>query len=157
MSEHKEKKFFYFFLFLWLLRCFTSPGLLHTAMYSLYSNCVLPQMGSPIRKSPDQSLLGSSPRLIAPCDVLLRWIVSRHPPYALILRTKKTHNCALPLLCLTERILMQFFSHMFLLSFSWHQETHNFVTWNMLYMNCKVLSVIWSYNSCPCLMMNKMW
>jgi len=48
------------------------------------------------------------------------------------LRTKKTHNCALPLLCLTERILMQFFSHMFLLPFSWQQETHNFCPANVI-------------------------
>ncbi len=44
----------------------------------------LKRMGFPIRKSSGQSLLGSSPRLIAPCHVLLRLLVSRHSPYALI-------------------------------------------------------------------------
>lgn len=64
-------------------------------MYSVCNSTTLLVLGSPIRTSPDQSLLGSSPRLIAPCDVLHRYIVSRHPPYALIWRTTKTQNCAL--------------------------------------------------------------
>src|SRR3954451_24965185 len=40
-------------------------------------------MGSPIRKSSDQSLVGSSPRLIAAPYVLHRLLVPRHPPCAL--------------------------------------------------------------------------
>ncbi len=76
---------FYFFLFLWLLRCFTSPGLLHIPMYSVYDNSTLLELGSPIRKFPGQRLLGTSPKLIAPCNVLHRLLVSRHSPYALII------------------------------------------------------------------------
>ncbi len=54
------------------------------------------RLGFPIRKSPDQRLLGTSPELIAPCNVLHRLLVSRHPPYALVkLRTTKTLNRAL--------------------------------------------------------------
>ena len=51
--------------------------------------------GFPIRTSPDQSLLGSSPRLIAPCNVLLRLLVPRHPPCALveIAHNENTHLC----------------------------------------------------------------
>jgi len=70
------------FLFLWLLRCFTSPGLL---LYDVNhrNNLILLKLGSPIRKSPGQRLLITSPKLIADCYVLLRSIVSRHSPYAL--------------------------------------------------------------------------
>lgn len=40
--------------------------------------------GCPIRRSPDQSLLGGSPRLIAACYVLHRLLKSRHPPCACV-------------------------------------------------------------------------
>ena len=40
-------------------------------------------MGSPIRKSPDQSLFSDSPELIAASHVLHRLPAPRHPPYAL--------------------------------------------------------------------------
>ena len=40
-------------------------------------------VGFPIQKSPDQSLLGSSPKLIAANHVFRRLLVPRHPPYAL--------------------------------------------------------------------------
>src|SRR5947207_11437073 len=43
----------------------------------------LPRVGFPIRKSPDQSLISSSPRLIAAVHVLHRLQVPRHPPCAL--------------------------------------------------------------------------
>ena len=42
------------------------------------------EVGCPIRTSPGQSLLGSSPKLFAACRVLHRFLVPRHPPYALI-------------------------------------------------------------------------
>jgi hypothetical protein len=42
-------------------------------------------VGFPIRKSPDQRLLGSSPRLIAAINVLHRLLVPRHSPCALVL------------------------------------------------------------------------
>ena len=41
-------------------------------------------VGFPIRKSTDQSLLASSPKLIAGYHVLLRLSLPRHPPHALI-------------------------------------------------------------------------
>ncbi len=62
-------------------------------MYSVHNNHFFKWLGSPIRKFPDQRLLGTSPRLIAPCYVLHRPIMSRHSPCAL-LHTTKTQNCA---------------------------------------------------------------
>ena len=41
-------------------------------------------VGFPIRKSSDQSLFVSSPKLIADYNVLHRLLSPRHPPYALI-------------------------------------------------------------------------
>ncbi len=52
-------------------------------------------VGFPIRTFPGQWLLGTSPELIAPCSVLLRLLVSRHPPCALfeIAYGKNTKLC----------------------------------------------------------------
>ena len=50
-------------------------------MYSAWS--LAEARGFPIRKSPDQSLLSSSPKHIAACHVLHRLLVPRHPPNAL--------------------------------------------------------------------------
>jgi hypothetical protein len=47
------------------------------------SNGTAKAVGFPIRKSPDQSLLGNSPKLFAAYHVLHRLLVPRHPPYAL--------------------------------------------------------------------------
>ena len=44
-------------------------------------------MGSPIRKSSDQSPVGGSPRHIAASNVLHRSCLPRHPPYALASNT----------------------------------------------------------------------
>jgi hypothetical protein len=52
-------------------------------MYSLSSNCPLRQLGFPIRKSPDQSLLTAPRGGIVVRHVLLRLLVPRHPPCAL--------------------------------------------------------------------------
>ena len=54
-----------------------------TAMNSLQDNWVWAQLGFPIRKSPDQSLFDSYPRLIAAYHVLLRFFAPRHSTYAL--------------------------------------------------------------------------
>ncbi len=62
-----------FFLFLWVLRCFTSPGMLYTPMYSVYSNSTFIELSFLIRTSTDQRLLGTFPWLFAPCNVLLRY------------------------------------------------------------------------------------
>ena len=50
-----------FFLFLRVLRCFTSPGSLCVTMYSLHSDGALPPPGSPIRISRDLRPLAAPP------------------------------------------------------------------------------------------------
>ncbi len=71
------------FLFLRVLRCFTSPGLPPAAMDSPQDTAVLPAVGFPIRKSTDRSLVSGSPWLIAATHVLHRLLEPRHPPHAL--------------------------------------------------------------------------
>ena len=73
----------YCFLFLRLLRCFSSPRSPRRPMYSVYDVTVLTVTGFPIQKSPDQSLFSSSPRLIAAFHVFHRLLTPRHPPFAL--------------------------------------------------------------------------
>ena len=50
-----------YFLFLRVLRCFTSPGSLRIAMNSRCAAAVLPAAGFPIRISTDQCLVSGSP------------------------------------------------------------------------------------------------
>ena len=71
------------FLFLRVLRCFTSPGLPPATMYSSRAVGVLPPTGFPIRTSTDQNLVSGSPWLIAATHVLHRLLEPRHPPHAL--------------------------------------------------------------------------
>ena len=67
----------YCFLFLSLLRCFSSGGWLSFEWYTFS----VP--GCPIRKSSDIMLVCSSPKLIAAYHVLHRLSDPRHPPCAL--------------------------------------------------------------------------
>jgi hypothetical protein len=87
----------YCFLFLRVLRCFTSPGSPPTPMYSALDNAELPALGFPIRRSPDQSLVDGSPRLFAATHVLHRLSAPRHPPHALsslVTRSSFSRNAA---------------------------------------------------------------
>ena len=73
-----------FFLFLRVLRCFSSPGSPHTPMYSVHDD-----RGLLCRVSPHSEIAGSkdicsSPPLIAAYHVFHRLLVPRHPPCALI-------------------------------------------------------------------------
>ena len=52
-------------------------------MNSVASNCALPQLGSPIRTSLDQSLLTAPQGSFVVRHVLLRLLAPRHPPCAL--------------------------------------------------------------------------
>ena len=83
-ARHYSRNHFCF-LFLWVLRCFTSPRSLYPPYIfrreSLGRHAA--QRGFPIRKSSDQSSIISSPRLIADLYVLLRLQMPRHPPSAL--------------------------------------------------------------------------
>ena len=82
------------FLFLGILRCFSSPSALLPA-YVFNRGCTgLPCAGFPIRKSLDRRLHTGFPELIAVCHVLHRLLAPRHPPYALSSLTHmKPRNC----------------------------------------------------------------
>lgn len=80
------------FLFLWVLRCFTSPRSLYPPYIFRRESPgrINARRGFPIRKSSDQNSLINSPRLIADCYVLLRLQMPRHPPFAL--KDLKSHE-----------------------------------------------------------------
>ena len=83
------------FLFLWVLRCFTSPrSLQHPYIFKVRSPDTTRDIrGFPIRRSTDQSSFTSSPWLIAGYNVLHRLLMPRHPPTALSsLSPNKTIN-----------------------------------------------------------------
>ena len=73
------------FLFLRVLRCFTSPrSLQHPYRFKVRSPDMTPVFrGFPIRTSTDQSSFTNSPWLIAGYNVLHRLLMPRHPPIAL--------------------------------------------------------------------------
>ena len=73
----------FYFLFLGVLRCFSSPRWLPNTMYSCWDDTVLTMPGCPIQKSPDQRMFSSSPKLIAAFHVFLLHLTPRHPPFAL--------------------------------------------------------------------------
>ena len=60
------------FLFLALLRCFSSRSSPFYLMYSDKNTLSLPKVGFPIRKSSDLSLIDSSPKLMAAFHLLQR-------------------------------------------------------------------------------------
>ena len=81
------------FLFLRVLRCFTSPRSPPTPIHSALGDTTSLVPGFPIRKSPDHSLVADSPRHIAGSHVLHRLLMPRHPPYALKhLNTRNDHT-----------------------------------------------------------------
>ena len=89
------------FLFLWVLRCFTSPRSLQLpyTFRQRSPDTTLDIQGFPIRTSPDHSSFTNSPGLIAGYNVLHRLLVPRHPPIALSSLPKKhtTKQCSRPL------------------------------------------------------------
>ena len=71
------------FIFHVLLRCFTSHG--SRVVYpTIYKHALFQCIGFPIRISPDQSSVASSPKLFVGSNVLHRLILPRHSPYTLI-------------------------------------------------------------------------
>ena len=64
-------------------------------MCSGRSDWALPQPGFPIRRSTDQSLVDSSPWLIAATHVLHRHLAPRHPPLALCSLESSRCSCSL--------------------------------------------------------------
>jgi hypothetical protein len=73
-----------FFLFLRLLRCFSSPGSLLTPYIFKGGYQSIKTGGFPHSEIDGSKLICSSPSLIAACHVLLRLLMPRHPLYALI-------------------------------------------------------------------------
>ena len=71
------------FLFLALLRCFSSGGSPHIPIWFSICWLICNQPGCPIRKSADIMSAYDSPQLIAVNHVLLRLPVPRHSPCAL--------------------------------------------------------------------------
>lgn len=82
-----------FFLFLRLLRCFTSPGLAPAALFGSRGGGILEDAGLPHSETPGSKTACVSPGLIAACRVLLRLPPPRHPPCA---RTVWTPNSRAP-------------------------------------------------------------
>ena len=73
----------FFFLFLRLLRCFSSPGALRLPMDSVNGDGGCLPAGLPHSDIHGSKPACSSPWLFAACRVLLRPFAPRHPPYAL--------------------------------------------------------------------------
>src|SRR6478735_8408998 len=71
------------FLFLRVLRWFTSPGLLLPAYTFSRGSPDLPPEGLPHSEIPGSKPVCGSPRLIAACHVLHRFSAPRHPPSTL--------------------------------------------------------------------------
>ena len=72
----------YCFLFLQVLRCFSSPGWPPSPMYSVTVTGLQPA-GLSHSEIPGSMAVSASPWLIAGYHVLHRLLVPRHPPYAL--------------------------------------------------------------------------
>ena len=74
----------FFFLFLWVLRCFSSPRslLIHYFTHVWITGLFFPAE-FPHSEIPGSKDMCSSPRLIAACHVFHRLLVPRHSPYAL--------------------------------------------------------------------------
>ncbi len=77
-----------FFLFLQVLRCFSSPGLLPIPYVLRYRYCSITNSGFPHSEIPGSKFTYNSPRHIGVSPVLLQLLVPRHPPCALIHLTK---------------------------------------------------------------------
>ena len=71
------------FLFLWVLRWFTSPRCLRSAYGFSGGSFGINQRGFPHSDIPGSKLVCSSPGLIAAYRVLHRLLVPRHSPYTL--------------------------------------------------------------------------
>ena len=96
------------FLFLWVLRCFTSPG------FASRQKPGCPEFigtGFPIRVSRDQCSFDSSPGLIAAFHALHRLPVPRHPLYTLSI-------FAMPGTPVTDFVYSIFKDHYFLVEVS---------------------------------------
>ena len=64
-------------LFLWVLRCFTSPGSLRVSYVFRYGSSSFTRWGFPIRTSPDHRLFATSPKRFAGYRVLHRLLAAK--------------------------------------------------------------------------------
>ncbi len=71
------------FLFLGVLRCFSSPGCLRPSYEFSRTIRRVHRLGFPHSEICGLAPADGSPQLIAACHVLLRPLAPRHPPYAL--------------------------------------------------------------------------
>ena len=116
-ARHYFRNRFYF-LFLWVLRCFSSPRSLpihyftHVWIYSLFLLYEFPH--SDIRGSMD---ISSSPQLFAAYHVLLRLLVPRHSPYALCSLTFFFMLICFVLLCQSSIKIFSIYSEYYLKNF----------------------------------------
>ena len=129
-ARHYFRNRFYF-LFLWVLRCFSSPRSLpihyftHVWIHSFFSLCEFPH--SDICGSMD---ICSSPQLFAAYHVLLRLMVPRHSPYALCSLTSLVFDFRLlvslltNLQCLTLSLCFRF--ELFILNSSFNMLVYLF-------------------------------
>ena len=76
-----------FFLFLRVLRCFSSPGCLCIPILFSMQYANITSRGLPHSEISGSTPAYGSPKLIAADHVLRRLLVPRHPPYALIILT----------------------------------------------------------------------
>ena len=76
------------FLFLWVLRCFSSPGLPRTPYVFRYTYCPITDSGLPHSEISGLTFTYNYPEHIGVSPVLHRLLVPRHPPCALIHLTK---------------------------------------------------------------------
>ena len=81
----------FYFLFLRLLRCFSSPGSPRTPMNSVHGDRIAPA-GFPHSDIHGSMDICSSPWLFAAYHVFLRLLVPRHPPCALSCFIKSNLN-----------------------------------------------------------------
>jgi hypothetical protein len=78
----------YCFLFLRVLRCFSSPGCLHIPYVFRYGCCNITRSGLPHSEIFGSQVISTYPKLIAGSRVLHQLLVPRHPPCALSNLTK---------------------------------------------------------------------
>ena len=78
------RKSFFYFLFLRVLRCFSSPGSLAIYYLFIYAYRRITNGEFPHSDICGSMFICNSPQLFAACHVLLRRLVPRHPPYALL-------------------------------------------------------------------------
>src|SRR6059036_1131655 len=83
------------FLFLWVLRWFTSPRCPRSAYVFSGGSFGINQRGFPHSEIPGSKLVCSSPGLIAAYRVLHRLLAPRHSPYALSSLTIRNSNLRL--------------------------------------------------------------